>query len=300
MLVNAALYGVGLAAALGFVTARRSRTDGSGLLAGPRARLHRLLGRLRHALAQAGWPHVQALTFVGFSAGLGALAGVLPTLFVGWPTLGLAVGLAVGLLPLLVVAVRAEAHRAALLAAVPDGLAQLRDALEGGLSVQVGLQGLAEDGPDALRAEAARLLAEEALFGACGPAVAASAQRVADPLWDTVCATLLLERRVGCSQLARAFGELAQTTRSDLQVLAEAEARQVGLIWTARALSGLPLALLIVGRAIAPGYFAVYDQAEGQFWLGVGLASVAGVGSILWLLTRPPRAPRVLFEGGGD
>src|SRR5918911_2347985 len=156
--------------------------------------------------------------------------------------------------------------------AVPDGLAQLRDTLEGGLSVQVGLQGLAaDDGPEHLRAEAARLLADEALLGAFVPAVEASAERVADPLWDVVCVSLLLERRVGPNQLARAFDELAQTARADLQVLAEAAARQAGIVWSARALAGLPLVVLVLGRAAAPGYFAVYDQPEQQVWLGLGL-----------------------------
>src|SRR5918911_50306 len=140
--------------------------------------------------------------------------------------------------------------------AVPDGLAQLRDTLEGGLSVQVGLQGLAaDDGPEHLRAEAARLLADEALLGAFVPAVEASAERVADPLWDVVCATLLLERRVGPNQLARAFDELAQTARADLQVLGEAAARQAGIVWSARAgvLLGLgpPGGAAVVGLAAA-------------------------------------------------
>lgn len=291
-LLDAALYAVGLVAAFGLATARRRRRVGPALLVRPRARLRQLLD-------QAGLPHVPVVEFVGASAGLAALGGVPTVLFLGWPTLGLAVGLATGLLPLLGVVARADGGRAALLAAVPDGLAQLRDALEGGLSVQVGLQGLAsDDGPEHLRAEAARLLADEALFGALRPAVEASAERVADPLWDVVCATLLLERRVGGSQLARAFDELARTARADLQVLAEAAARRAGVVWSARILAGLPLAVLVLGRAAAPGYFAVYDQPEGQLWLGLGLLAITGVGSLLWLLSRPPRPPRVLFGAG--
>src|SRR5918912_114000 len=196
-LLDAALYAVGLVPAFGLATARRRRRVGPGLLARPRARLRQLLD-------QAGLPHVPVAEFVGASAGLAALGGVPTVLLLGWPALGLAVGPAAGLLPLLWVVARADGRRAALLAAVPDGLAQLRDALEGGLSVQVGLQGLdAEDGPEHLRTEAARLLADEALFGQWVPAVEASAERVADPLWDVVCATLLLERRGGGGPPAR-------------------------------------------------------------------------------------------------
>src|SRR5437899_11666702 len=93
-LVDAALYGVGLAAAFRLATARRRRTVRPGPLVRPRARLRQLLD-------QAGLPHVPVVEFVGASAGMASLAGVPTTLLLGWPTLGLALGLAIGLLPLL-------------------------------------------------------------------------------------------------------------------------------------------------------------------------------------------------------
>jgi tight adherence protein B len=256
--------------------------------------------RLKTFLAEAGLPG-RPWEFVVGSLGLGLVAAWLAFLAVRWPVLGLAAGVALGLVPTLIAAGLIDRRRAALRVALPDALAQLRDVLRGGLSVQAGLEVLAREGPDAVRPEFDRLLREARLGGPSGfaDAVLAARDRLADPLWDLAAATLLLDDRQG-GGLGEAFDELARSARAKVRALEELDSYRTHVEWSARVLAGLPLVLLVVGRLVSPDYFAVYDGPDGQAWLALALAVIgAGYLAMRWL-ARPPAEPRVLVETDHD
>ena len=270
-----------------------------GLTAPPPVdQLHRAgaFDRVRRFLVEAGLPD-RAWEFVLGSVGFGLLAAWAVLGALGWPVLSLAAGVGVGLIPALLVARLADRRQAALRAALPDALTQLRDVLRGGLSVQGGLEVLARDGPEVLRPELSRMLRDARLGGATGfaDAVYAARGRLSHRLWDLVTAALLLDDRQG-GGLSQSFDELARAARLEVQALDEVQTYRSHVEWEARILAALPLVLLIVGRVVSPSYFAVYDGLGGQLWLGISLCVLgAGYLAMRWFGRLAPD-PRVLVE----
>jgi Flp pilus assembly protein TadB len=288
----ALLFGAGLFLLADGLTARHPTRSTARFSAGQAVR-----GRLQRFLDRAGLWHVRPWEFLVASLATGLLAALVAGLVLRWPvmTAGAFVG---GLLvPALLVAQVADARTGAQQEALPDALGQLKSALQGGLSIQLGLITLEQDGPEALRAELTRLNREATATGNFTLAVAASRERIADPLWDLVTAALLLQDRKGSDSLSAVFDELARAARAELRVLQELRAQRVRTEWSARLLAALPLGLLIAGRLLSPAYFAVFDTADGQLWLALGgVLVVAAYGLMRWI-GRPPATPRVLVLG---
>lgn len=258
----------------------------------PTGRTRRLRG-VEEYLRRAGLHDVTPRGFVSFSLGAGLVVGVLAQLLLRWGVVSLlAAGLAV-IAPFVYYVQRHDRRRAAVQAALVEAIAQLRDGIRTGLSVQEALMGLARSGPEALRPEFARLMREIRLSG-FGPALSAMRERLADPVFDVAAATLLLNDRLGGRNVSQVLDRLAQATRAELRVQQELRAYQARNVLSARVVAAVPLVVLAAIRQVNPGYLAIFDDWWGQLLLAGSLMSVAiGYVGMLWM-TRLPGERRVL------
>ena len=231
--------------------------------------------------------------FVLFSLAAGLVAGLLAQLLLGWPVVSLLAALFGLLAPLAYYVQRHDRRRAALQAALVEAMAQLRDAIRTGLSVQDALVGLARTGPETLRPEFATLVRETMLMGS-EAALTAMRDRLADPLFDVVATTLILNDRLGGRNVSQVLDRLAHATREQLRIQDELRAHQAQTVFSARVVAALPLVVLIIIRQINPRYLAIFNDASGQLLLALCLLSiVVGYASMLWI-TRLPGERRIL------
>jgi tight adherence protein B len=244
-------------------------------------------------LVRAGLRDVTPCDFVAFSAGSGLVGGLLTQLVLGW---GLVSILAVGLglvAPLAYYAQRHDRRRAAVQAALVEAIAQLRDAIRTGLSVSEALHALARSGPEALRPEFAQLVRELRLVGP-ERAITALQDRLADPVYDVVAHTLVLNDRLGGRNVSQVLDRLAHATRAELRVQQELRAHQARTVLSARIVAAVPLVVLVAIRHVNPAYLALFDDWAGQLLLAGCVASVAlGYAGMRWM-TRLPGEERVL------
>ncbi len=244
-------------------------------------------------LIRAGLREVSPRDFVTFSLGAGIVAGVLTYALLGWGVVSMiAAGLAVAA-PTVYYVQRHDRRRAALQTALVEAIGQLRDGIRTGLSIQEALAGLARSGPEALRPEFVTLVREMRLAG-FEPSVAAMRERLADPVFDVLAATLLLNDRLGGRNVSQVLDRLAHATRAELGIQQELRAFQARNVLSARIVAAVPLVVLVVLRQVNPGYLAIFDDWPGQMVLAGCVLSVAlGYGGMLWM-TRLPSEGRVL------
>jgi tight adherence protein B len=260
------------------------------------ARPRRAGGRLRGVedfLRRAGLLGVTPSDFALVSLGAGVVVGVTTHAALGWPLVTLlATGLG-ALAPFTYYVRRHDRRRTALQRALVEAISQLRDAIRAGLSVPEALVGLARTGPEVLRPEFVRLVREMRLVG-FERALTEMRDRQADPLFDIVCAALLLNDRLGGRNVSHVLDRLAHTTREQLRVQEELRAHQARHVLSARIVAAVPLVVLVLIRQLNPRYLALFDTPVGQLLLVLSLASVAlGYAAMRWT-ARLPAEPRVL------
>lgn len=253
----------------------------------------RRLRGVEEFLIRAGLHDVTPRDFLAFSLGTGLVFGLFAQLFLGWSVVSLlAAGLGVAS-PSAYYVQRHDRRRAAVQAALVEAIAQVRDAIRTGLSVQEALVGLARSGPEALRPEFTRLVREIRLLG-LELALAAMRGRLADPVFDVVAATLALNDQIGGRNVSQVLDHLARATRAELRVQQELRAYQARNVLSARIVAAVPLVAVIGIRQVNPDYLAIFDDWAGQLLLAGCLVSVAiGYAGMLWL-TRFPSEWRVL------
>jgi tight adherence protein B len=126
------------------------------------------------------------------------------------------------------------------------------------------------------------------------PALLAMRERLADPVWDTCCAALLLNDRLGGRNVSQVLESLARATRAQLRVQQELRAYQTRNVLSARIVAAVPLVVLIAIRWLNPRYLAVFSDLPGQLLLAGCVVSIAvGYLAMLWL-GRLPGEERVL------
>lgn len=244
-------------------------------------------------LARAGLRGVTPNAFAAFAAVSGLASGLLAQLLLGWPLVSLLALLGGAALPLAYYLHRHDQRRAAVQEALADAIAQLRDGIRAGLSVEEALRGLANNGPEVLRGEFAALVRDARLHG-FAPAVEASRERLADPVFDTMAAALILNDQLGGRNVGAVLDRLATATRAQLAIQHELRAQQARNVWAARIVAGVPVVVLVAIRGVNPGYLAIFDSLWGQLLLaGCGLSIALGYGAMLWS-TRLPGERRVL------
>ena len=259
----------------------------------PSAPTGRRLRGVEEFMTRAGLHEVTPRGFVTFSLATGVAMGIVAQLLLGWGVVSLiAASLAVAA-PFVYYVQRHDRRRASVQVALADAIGQLRDGIRAGLSVQESLVGLARSGPETLRPEFATLVREMRLAG-FEPAVEAIQERLADPVFDVVAATLVLNDRLGGRNVSQVLDRLAQATRAEMRVQQELRAFQARNVLSARVVAAVPLLVLVALRQVNPGYLAIFDDLPGQMLLAGCFASVAvGYGGMLWM-TRLPADRRVL------
>lgn len=255
----------------------------------------RRTGDVEEFLRRAGLGEVTPRGFVAFSLGSGLAAGLLAQLLLGWGAVSfLATGLGASA-PFAYYVQRHDHRRAAVQSSLVEAIAQLRDGIRTGLSVQEALVALARSGPEALRPEFTRLVREIRLSG-LERALSAMRERLADPVFDVVAATLVLNDRLGGRNVSQVLDRLAQATRAEQRVQQELRAYQARNVLSARVVAAVPLVVLTMIRQVNPAYLAVFDGWSGQLLLAGSLLSVAiGYAGMLWT-TRLPGERRVLGQ----
>jgi tight adherence protein B len=249
--------------------------------------------RLHEFLLQAGVEGVQGRYFVLLSVGAGGVSAGIAELVLGWPVLT-AAAFVIGLgLPAWYFRERREARRAVLQATLADLVDALAAAVRAGMSVEEGLGSLARSGPEPLR-PALEALTRDLRLSDFEEAVRRAQARLADPVFDTVAAALIMAHQVGGRNLSTVLEGLGTAVRQEVQVQREVRAQQAKNVLSARIIAALPLVLIGVLRSLNPGYLAVFSSPLGQALLTLCLVSVAvGYGAMLWA-TRLPGNERVL------
>ncbi len=243
-------------------------------------------------LRRAGLPDVTPRDFALFSLCAGLVTGLLAQLLLGWPIVSILAALFGLFAPLAYYVQRHDRRRAALQNALVEAIAQLRDAIRTGLSVQDALVGLARTGPETLRPEFATLVREMRLVDS-ETALSNMRDRLADPLFDVVAATLILNDRLGGRNVSQVLDRLAHATRAQLRIQDELRAYQAQTVMSARVVAAMPVLVLVVIRQLNPRYLAVFNDWSGQVLLALCLVSIViGYVSMLWL-TRMPGERRI-------
>jgi tight adherence protein B len=250
-------------------------------------------GPVARLLARAGLADVSPREFVLVSALAGLAAVVAAQVALGWTAVSVLAGVLGTAVPLGYYLRRQEAGRARVQAALVDALAQLRDTVRAGLSVEEGVAALSRGGPPALRAEFARL-AQDARLDGFAVGLGRMRERLADPVFDIAAVALQTNDRLGGRQVVPVLDRLAQASRGELRVQEELRAYRARTVLSARVVAAVPVVLLVAIRWINPEYLAVFDAPEGQAVLALCAGSVAvGYGAMLWT-ARTPGQPRVL------
>ena len=249
--------------------------------------------RFEEFLLQAGVEGVSARHFLLLSAAAGLATGVASQVALAWPVVSLAM-FAVGLvLPIWYFRNRADRRRAELQAALADAVDALRAGVRTGMSIEEGIAGLAHNGPEILRPVLSELTRDLRL-GDFEDAVRRAQDRLADPVFDTVAAALVMSHRVGGRNLSAVLDGLARSVRQSVQVQREVRAQQAKNVLSARIIAALPLVLVFFVRGVNPDYLEPFSSAEGQVVMALSLLSVAvGYAVMLWS-TRLPGEERVL------
>jgi tight adherence protein B len=251
---------------------------------------------LEEFLHQAGLHDVTPRDFVLFSLLCGALVGAAAQLVMGWVLVSVVAALLGAGLPYVWYATRHESRRARVQAELADAMDLLRDSIRAGGDVVQGLTALGEYGPPLLRFEFDRAVQQMAHGSTLRGALIGMRERLADPVFDTCVATLLLNENLGSGQLGVVLAELAEAVRDELRVRAEQRSRQLQMVWSARVIALLPVVVLAAIRTVSPQYLDVFNSTSGQLVLGAcALSVVVGYGAMRWT-SRLPIDERVLVS----
>ena len=119
-------------------------------------------------------------------------------------------------------------------------------------------------------------------------------EQVAEPVFDTVAAALVMSHRVGGRNLGAVLDSLSRSVRQSVQVERELRAHQAKNVLSARIIAALPLVLILAVRSLNPGYLEVFSSPAGQGLLALCLLSVAVGYALMLRATHLPIEARVL------
>ena len=218
----------------------------------PAPRRSRAQGRFNDFMARAGVrDDVRPVDFVLLCAASSVALGVVFQLLLGWITVSLAAMGIGALLPAVLYSRRHDRQRATRQAALVEAITQLRDSIRAGYSPTQALLILGQSGPHELRSAFINLHRDITIVGYAA-ALREWQEELADPLADTLTATLLLTDRIGSDQLTAVLDQLAAATRAELLVQEELRAYQARTVLQARVIAAMPILVLIGIRQVSP------------------------------------------------
>lgn len=175
----------------------------------------------------------------------------------------------------------------------PDALDGVVSGLRAGLGVGESLAGLAEHGPDAMRAPFARFADRLRATGRLDPALDGLKREMADPVADRVAEAMRLASRLGGHDLAGMMEALSRSLRMENRARGELLARQSWTVNGARVAAAAPWAVLAL-LSTRPRTVEAFSTSAGTFVLLGGLAATSVAYALMARLGRLPSEPRVL------
>lgn len=260
----------------------------------PRSASHvGLADRVLAFLQRNGAGDVSPRAFLVASTGSGLALGVIAQFALDWPAVSLTAFVAGLVLPGWYLQQRHERRRLAVQAALADAVDALRTSVRTGMSVEDAVGALAHHGPEVLQPLFGDLLRDWRLSG-----FEAGLQRartaLADSVFDTVAAALVMSHRIGGRNLSTVLENLSRAVRQSITVERELRAHQAKNVLSARIIAALPLVLIFAIRGLNPTYLDAFSSATGQLVLALCLLSVAVGYAAMLRATRLPLEGRVL------
>ncbi|MGO1509948.1 MAG: type II secretion system F family protein [Actinomycetaceae bacterium] len=249
--------------------------------------------RIQDALTRSGSPSVTPASFLAASTVLGLAVLVVVLALTGAGPVAVAFGVIASGVPWLVVTARARSRTTRLREVWPDVIDALISAVRAGRSLPEAVGALADRGPEAVRPEFRRFVADHRATGNLVISLDRLKARLADPVADRIVEALRLTREVGGSDLTRLLRALAHMLREDQRTRGELEARQSWTVNGARLAVAAPWAVLalLAGR---PEAASAYSTGTGALVLAVGAATSAVAYWLMLRLGRLPDEARVL------
>ena len=257
------------------------------------ARSGRWVPRFQDWATQVGVCGVRPWHVVGVCGGVGSAAGLAVLALTRSPWLGLAFAGLAAWLPLGALQARRRRRLRELREVWPDAIDNLASGVRAGLSLPEAVAGLADRGPEALRAPFSRFADDYHATGRFGSALDRLKEELADPVADRVIEALRLAREVGGSELGRMLRTLSGFLRDEQRVRKELEARQTWVVVAARMAFATPWAVLLL-LATKPEAVAAYRGAGGAVVLAVGAVMAVAGYRVMLAIGRLPREERVL------
>lgn len=222
-----------------------------------------------------------------------ATAGLLGWAVTGWPVVAAIVAVAVIGVPVLLGTAKVEQARIARIQAVEDWTRRLADVLVVGVGLEQALTATVRTCPEAIRPEVNALAARLAARWPTEAALRAFADDLHDASGDLVVAALVLASRRRGPGLARVLTAVADSVADDVAMRRKVEAERAKPRTTARALTLLTLAVVLIG-SLNTTYLAPYATPLGQLVLAA--IAAAFIGALAWMraLTLTPPDPRFL------
>ena len=250
-------------------------------------------GRARDWLAQAGVRGVRPWHVVTLCGALGAAAGLGVLAMSGSVWLGLAFAGLAGVLPVSMLRARRLRRSRELREVWPDAIDNLASGVRAGLSLPEAVAGLAERGPEPLRAPLARFADDYHATGRFGAALDGLKDELADPTADRVVEALRLAREVSGTELGRILRTLANFLRDEYRVRKELEARQTWVVVAARMAYATPWLVLLMLSAKREAV-AAYHGPGGAAVLASGAVMATAGYRLMLRIGRIPDEQRVL------
>ncbi|BAW92636.1 type II secretion system protein [Actinomyces sp. Chiba101] len=249
--------------------------------------------RLGDLLVQAGAGRTSPAAFATGSLGAGAVVGLGFLGATGIGSIAIAFGAIAALLPFLLISSRARARRARLREVWPEAVDTLVSGIRAGMSLPEALAGLAERGPEAVRAEFAAFAVDYAATARFDESLARLKSRFADPVADRIVEALHLAHEVGGTELAELMRSLARMLREDMRTRGELEARQSWTVNGARVAVAAPWLVLAL-LSTRPQAAAAYATSGGALVLLIGAAVSVVAYRLMLRIGRLPEEERVL------
>lgn len=259
----------------------------------PTSRVATRLDRIQDVLTRSGSPSVSPGSFLAVSIVLGLAVMVLVLALTGAGPIAVAFGVIAAGVPWVVVTARARSRGTQLRDVWPDVIDALVSAVRAGRSLPEAVGTLAERGPEAVRPEFRRFVADHRSTGNLVESLDRLKARLADPVADRIVEALKLTRDVGGSDLTRLLRALAHMLREDQRTRGELEARQSWTVNGARLAVAAPWAVLAL-LAARPEAAQAYSTSTGAAVVAAGAATSALAYWLMLRLGRLPEEARVL------
>lgn len=214
-------------------------------------------------------------------------------LFLGWPALSAGAGIVGALLPSWYRGQRETRRQEAVEEAVAEVVDALRDASRVGVGIEDALRSLGRSGPLALR-PALRALDRDLRLMEFDAAIARAREAVAHPAFDMLAVALVMSFRIGGRNLSGVLDGLGRSVRGTARARREVRAQQAEQVMSARVIAALPVLLIVVLRAVNPGYLDVFSTPAGQVVLAACLVLPAVGYTLMRRTIALPGQERVL------